>query len=250
VSSGSHAINYSVAIKTTGGAIGMSGVSSTNYAIYGSNAAGILSATSTTFGTIALTGTAITSGQQAINTVASATINGAAGVYLYGLGLGGSITTGALIQDSGTLGGVVVDAIGNVSLSGVTNSGTNGIQITGGDGVAAGTITGGNVTAVGTITNTGGVVGISMAAPENATCTSGCTIANAIGITTANADATKNISYGILGGAFLKASGYVSGNFINYRQKLTNTLAVSVTLNSDYSAIYGTGYNSSSANAW
>ena len=250
VSSGSHAINYSVAIKTSGGAIAMTGISSTNYGIYGSAAAAIVSATSSTLGVITMTGTAITSGQQAINTTASATITGAAGVYLTGLGVGGNITMGALIQNSGATGGVIVDAVGNVSLTGITNSGADGIRITGGDGIAAGTTSGGNVTAVGTITNTGGVVGISMAAPENAACTTGCTVANAIGITTANADATKNISYGILGGALVKASGYVNGNFINYRQKLTNTLAVSVTLNSNYSAAYGTGYNSASANAW
>jgi hypothetical protein len=254
VSSGTHAINYSVAINTTGGAITMNGISSTNYAIYGSAAAGIVSASSATLGVVTMTGSAATSNQYAINTVASATITGKAGVYLSGLGVGGNITMGALIQDSGTGGGVIVNAVGNVSLAGVTNSGVNGIRITGGDGIAAGTTTGGNVTAVGTITNTGGVVGISMAAPENAACTTGCTIANAITITTTNADATKNISYGILGGALLKPSAYsvtyTSGNFINYRQKLTNTLAISVTLTGDYSAVYGTAYNSASANAW
>jgi hypothetical protein len=52
-------------------------------------------------------------------------------------------------------------------LSGVTNSGADGIRITGGDGIAGGTTTGGTVTAVGTLTNTGGVIGISMAQPEN-----------------------------------------------------------------------------------
>ncbi|MBT8612044.1 hypothetical protein G6664_00005, partial [Polynucleobacter paneuropaeus] len=250
VSSASHGINYSVAIKTTGGAITMTGVSSTNYGVYGSAAASIVSATSATLGVITMTGNAIASGQQAISTAASATITGAAGVYLTGLGVGGNITTGALIQNSGTTGGVIVDAVGNVSLAGVTNSGVNGIRITGGEGIAAGTTTGGNVTAVGTITNTGGVVGVSMAAPENAACTSGCTIETALSITTTNADATKNISYGVLGGALLKPSAYVSGNFINYRQKLTNTLAVTVTLTGDYSAVYGTAYNSASANAW
>ncbi|MBT8553179.1 hypothetical protein G6683_05485, partial [Polynucleobacter paneuropaeus] len=250
VSSASHGINYSVAIETTGGAITMTGVSSTNYGVYGSAAASIVSATSATLGVITMTGNAIASGQQAISTAASATITGAAGVYLTGLGVGGNITTGALIQNSGTTGGVIVDAVGNVSLAGVTNSGVNGIRITGGEGIAAGTTTGGNVTAVGTITNTGGVVGVSMAAPENAACTSGCTIETALSITTTNADATKNISYGVLGGALLKPSAYVSGNFINYRQKLTNTLAVTVTLTGDYSAVYGTAYNSASANAW
>ncbi|MBU3606858.1 hypothetical protein IEN92_08875, partial [Polynucleobacter sp. MWH-Creno-3A4] len=250
VSSNSSGVNYSAAIRTTGGAITITGSSTANFGIYASNAAAVMSATNATSGVIALNGHSTAVSGQAINTVASATITGAAGVYLTGLGSSGNITTSALIQNSGATGGVIVDAVGNVSLAGVTNSGADGIRITAGDGIAAGTTTGGNVTAVGTITNTGGVVGISMAAPENAACTTGCTIANAIGITTANADATKNISYGILGGALVKASGYVSGNFINYRQKLTNTLAISVTLNSNYSAAYGTGYNSASANAW
>ncbi|MBT8527482.1 S-layer family protein, partial [Polynucleobacter paneuropaeus] len=250
VSSNSSGVNYSAVIRTTGGAITITGSSTANFGIYASNAAAVMSASNSTYGVITFNGHSTAVSGQAINTVASATITGAAGVYLTGLGSSGNITAGALIQNSGTSGGVIVDAVGNVSLTGVTNSGVDGIRITGGDGIAAGTTTGGNVTAVGTITNTGGVVGISMAAPENAACTTGCTVANAIGITTANADATKNISYGILGGALVKASGYVSGNFINYRQKLTNTLAISVTLNSNYSAAYGTGYNSASANAW
>jgi len=250
VSSNSSGVNYSAVIRTTDGAITITGSSTANFGIYASNAAAVMSATNATYGVITFNGHSTAVSSQAINTVASATITGAAGVYLTGLGSSGNITAGALIQNSGTSGGVIVDAIGNVSLAGVTNYGADGIRITGGDGIAAGTTTGGNVTAVGTITNTGGVVGISMAAPENAACTTGCTIANAIGITTANADATKNISYGILGGALLKASGYVSGNFINYRQRLSNTLAISVTLNSNYSAAYGTGYNSASANAW
>ncbi|MBT8557365.1 hypothetical protein G6712_00005, partial [Polynucleobacter paneuropaeus] len=250
VSSNSSGVNYSAAIKTTGGVITITGSSTANYGIYASSAAGIVTATNTTNGVITFNGYSSAVNSQAIYTAASATITGAAGVYLTGLGVGGNITTGALIQNSGTTGGVIVDAVGNVSLAGVTNSGVNGIRITGGEGIAAGTTTGGNVTAVGTITNTGGVVGVSMAAPENAACTSGCTIETALSITTANADATKNISYGVLGGALLKPSAYVSGNFINYRQKLTNTLAVTVTLTGDYSAVYGTAYNSASANAW
>ncbi|MBT8579321.1 hypothetical protein G6695_08790, partial [Polynucleobacter paneuropaeus] len=250
VSSNSSGVNYSAAIKTTGGVITITGSSTANYGIYASSAAGIVTATNTTNGVITINGYSSAVNSQAIYTAASATITGAAGVYLTGLGSSGNITTGALIQNSGTTGGVIVDAVGNVSLAGVTNSGVNGIRITGGEGIAAGTTTGGNVTAVGTITNTGGVVGVSMAAPENAACTSGCTIETALSITTANADATKNISYGVLGGALLKPSAYVSGNFINYRQKLTNTLAVTVTLTGDYSAVYGTAYNSASANAW
>ncbi|MBU3630716.1 YDG domain-containing protein, partial [Polynucleobacter sp. AP-Melu-500A-A1] len=250
VSSNSSGVNYSAAIKTTGGGITITGSSTANYGIYASSAAGIATATSTMNGAITFNGYSSATSSHAIYTSASATITGATGVYLTGLGSSGNITTGALIQNSGATGGVIVDAVGNVSLTGVTNSGVNGIRITAGDGIAAGTITGGNVTAVGTITNTGGVVGISMAAPENAACTTGCTIANAIGITTANADATKNISYGILGGALVNASAYTGGNFINYRQRLTNTLAISVTLNSNYSAEYGTGYNSASANTW
>ncbi|WP_158525557.1 YDG domain-containing protein, partial [Polynucleobacter paneuropaeus] len=255
VSSGTQGINYNSLVITTGGAISMTGLTSgttaaSSYGIIAGSAAGILTTTSASAGAITLNGWASVSGGYGIYTVASATINSAAGLSLIATGTGGNITTLALITNSGTTGGVIVDAVGNVSLAGVTNSGVNGIRITGGEGIAAGTTTGGNVTAVGTITNTGGVVGVSMAAPENAACTSGCTIETALSITTTNADATKNISYGVLGGALLKPSAYVSGNFINYRQKLTNTLAVTVTLTGDYSAVYGTAYNSASANAW
>lgn len=89
-----------------------------------------------------------------------------------------------------------------------------------------------------------------MASPESGCANNTSCIANAIGITTSNADATKNISYGIKGGAFTNAASYVAGtNFINYRQRLTG-ITISVSLNSNYSAVYGQAYNSSAANAW
>ncbi|NBV00387.1 MAG: hypothetical protein EBS31_02835, partial [Burkholderiaceae bacterium] len=248
VSSGAAGVSYSAPMASAAGNIAITGITTTGSAISGTSA-GILSATSTTLGTITLTATNTTANGVGISSASSATITGAAGVYLYTQGTGVSISVGALVRNSGTAGGVVVNATGNVSLAGVTNSGAAGIRITGGQGIAGGTTTGGTVTAVGTLSNTGGVIGISMAAPENASCTSGCTVANAIGITTANADVMRNISYGVAGGAMVNAVNYVAGtNFINYRQRLTNT--INVTLNADYSAVYGTGFNSSAASTW
>ena len=249
-------INYSAAINNTAGSIYLTGTSigaaATSYGIYGSLAAGIISATDTSNGYVSLRGvsTLANLASDGIRTVTGATITGAAGVNLFADGFSGSITTGALVRNSGTTSGVVVNAYGNVSTTGLTNSGVDGIRIISGRGIAAGTTTGGTILALGTLSNTGGVIAVSMAKPENTACTTGCTIANAIGITTANANATTNIAYGITGGMPVQPGAYTSGNFINYRQKITSTVAITVTLDSNYSAVYGTAYNSNAANDW
>ena len=250
VSTTASGVTYSAALNTSSGAITITGTSvgtaASSYGIYASAAAGVVSASSVTAGVVTMSGSSAGSTSLAISAAASATITGASGVYLTGRGVGGGITTAALIKNSGTLGGLTVDAAGSVSLAGANNAGVTGMRIIAGNGIAAGTITGGDITSLGTLTNTGGVIAISMAKPE----ASPYAIAGALGINTTNADATTNISYGIAGGMPVQPGNYVSGNYINYRQKITSTLAISVTINSDYTAVYGTAYNSNAANDW
>jgi mucin-19 len=267
VSSSAAGVDYAAAINSSAGSIYIAGTSigaaSTSYGIHGSAAAGVISALNTSNGYVSLSGIATVGGTttsgvwsstttDGIRTVAGATITGGAGVNLFADGYAGNITTGALIRNSGTTSGVTVNAYGNVSLAGATNSGVDGMRIIAGRGIPAGVATNsGNVTAVGTLTNTGGVIGVSMAAPG---ATTGDAIATALGITSANADATKNITYGVIGGAPEKAVGYsstyTSGNFISYRQRVAGTVSITVSLSSNYSAVYGTAFDSDAANAW
>ncbi|WP_216246992.1 YDG domain-containing protein, partial [Polynucleobacter sp. AP-Capit-er-40B-B4] len=253
ISTTASGVTYSSALNTTGGGITITGVSvgaaATSNGINASSATAIINAGSTTDGVVQMygTSTASTGTVDAIKTVASATISGNAGVYIFGMNASGNITLAALVKNAGTNRGVTVNSTGNVNIAGVTNSGVDGTIIVAGRGQAAGVITGGDITAVGTLTNTGGVIAISMAKPGSAT---GDVIATALGITSANANATTNIAYGIAGGTPVQPGGYAGGNYINYRQKITSTLAISVTLNSNYSAVYGTAYNSNAANDW
>jgi mucin-19 len=258
VSSSAAGVNYAAAINSSAGSISINGTSvgaaSTSYGIHGSNAAGIVSAANTTNGFVSYTGisTLANLASDGIRIVASATITGGAGVNLYADGFSGNIITAALITNSGTSGGVTVNAYGNVSTAGITNSGANGIRIISGRGIAAGTTTGGTITAVGTLTNNAGVIGISMAAPGSAT---GDTISTALKISsTASAgftiaDAKTNIAYGITGGIPVEPGNYTGGNFINYRQRIAG-ISIAVTLNNNYSAVYGTAFNSNAANDW
>ena len=172
ISSSAAGVTYSAAINSASRGITIAGTSvgaaSTSYGIHGSAAAGVVSASNTTNGFVSYTGTSTLANlaSDGIRTVAGATITGGAGVNLFADGFSGNIITGALIRNSGTISGVTVNAYGNVSLAGATNYGVDGMRIIAGRGIAAGTTTGGNVTAVGTLTNTGGVIGVSMAAPS------------------------------------------------------------------------------------
>ena len=246
ISNTASGVTYSAAINSSEGGIAFNGTSvgtaTTSYGIYASAAAGVVTAA----GLVEMygTSTASTGTVDAIKTVA--TITGNAGVMIFGMNTSGNITLGALVKNAGTTRGVTVSGTGNVSLAGAWNSGVNGIIIVAGSGEQAGVITGGDITAVGTLTNTGGVISISMAKPD----ATSYAIAGALGITTANANATTNIAYGIAGGTPVQPGSYTGGNFINYRQKITSTLAISVTLNNNYSAVYGTAYNSNAANDW
>jgi hypothetical protein len=170
ISSSAAGVTYSAAITSASRGITIAGTSvggaSTSYGIHGSSAGGVVSAANTTNGLISYTGTSTLANlaSDGIRTVAGATITGGAGVNLFADGFSGNIITGALIRNSGTASGVTVNAYGNVSTAGITNSGANGIRIISGRGIAAGTTTGGTITAVGTLTNTAGVIGVSMAA--------------------------------------------------------------------------------------
>ncbi|MBT8556386.1 filamentous hemagglutinin N-terminal domain-containing protein [Polynucleobacter paneuropaeus] len=155
---------------------------------------------------------------------------------------------GAIIANGSTGSGISIHANGDVSLGALTNSGSSGINVMSGESVPAGLTTGGTITSLGLVTNTAGVVGLSMAAPENNACQTGCNIEQAIGITSSNASIATNIQYGVAGGVLSHPTGYTGGNFINYRK--TASVGYAVSLGNNYSAVYGTAYNSTTANAW
>ncbi|MBT8526824.1 filamentous hemagglutinin N-terminal domain-containing protein [Polynucleobacter paneuropaeus] len=153
--------------------------------------------------------------------------------------------------------GITISSYSDVYMGSLTNSGSGGIRVTAGRDIAAGTTTGGTINGpIGTITNTGGVVGFSMASAPTGNCNTlaACPLASAVSITsngvsgTAIASIANNISYGKAGGDFSHPAGYTGGNFINYRQ--IASVGYSVTFANNYSAVYGTAYNSSTANAW
>ncbi|QWD21936.1 filamentous hemagglutinin N-terminal domain-containing protein [Polynucleobacter paneuropaeus] len=143
-----------------------------------------------------------------------------------------------------------ITSAGDVSLGNLVNQGQGGIRIAAGNQISTGITSGGTITQLGTVNNSGGVVGLSMAAPETSNCASSaaCPIESRLGITASNADVSKNISYGVAGGSFTTPGAYTTGNYIDYRQSPSVTYNVS--LGSNYTAIYGTSYISSSANTW
>ncbi|QWD40562.1 filamentous hemagglutinin N-terminal domain-containing protein [Polynucleobacter paneuropaeus] len=157
------------------------------------------------------------------------------------------VTLGNL-NATGSMGnGITVSSKGNITVGSITNTGSAGIKIMAGSGMAAGDISsGGSITSLGPINNSGGAVALSTAAPSVNAGSAG-TIEAAIGISPSTASIATNISYGIAGGTLVHPGAYL-GNYIDYRQ--TASVAYSVTLASNYSAVYGTAYNSSSANAW
>ncbi len=209
----------------------------------GSYAMYIATAIESTAGSVSLRGTSTTN--FGINTTNTGTITGFSGVSLYGLGAGGNITTAALVRNTGTTGGIIINAIGNANIGAVTNSGADGIRIAGGNGIAAGTITGGTITGLGTVTNTGGVVALSMASPRSA---NSYDIEGMIGITSSNAS-TDNIRYSVQGGNFTTPTTYTSGNYIDCRAG-TTVYTITVSLGGNYSAAYGMAYTDSAALSW
>ncbi|MBU3594824.1 filamentous hemagglutinin N-terminal domain-containing protein [Polynucleobacter sp. 86C-FISCH] len=196
-----------------------------------------------TAGSVTLTGTSTAA--YGIYTTSTGTITGVTGVALYGRGTSGNIYTAALVRNTGSTGGIIINATGNANIGAVTNSGADGIRITGGNGVAAGTTTGGTIIALGTVTNTGGVVALSMAAPRTA---NSYDVEGAVGITSSNAS-TSNVRYSVQGGTFTTPTTYTSGNYIDYRSG-TTSYTITVSLGANYSAAYGTAYTDSSALTW
>ena len=131
--------------------------------------------------------------------------------------------------------GVVMAVTKDVNFDSLTNSGSNGIRITAGNGLLAGNGTGWTIGRIGSITNTGGVIGLSMATPST-----GYGVEALLGITESNASTAQNISYNKASGNFSTpngySTGYTNGNFINYRQAFSASYNVAV--NKSYSAVY------------
>ena len=219
------------------GNISIAGTSNSSYGIYSN------SVIQSTAGSVSITGTSTSSYATYLDT--SGTVTGVTGVNIYGRGASGSVTTVGLIRNTGSTGGIIINAATDANIGAVTNSGVDGIRITGGNGVAAGTTTGGTITALGTVTNTSGVVALSMASPRSA---NSYDIEGKIGITSSNAS-TANVRYNVQGGNFTTPTTYTSGNYIDYRAG-TTVYTITVSLAGNYSAAYGTAYTDSSALDW
>jgi hypothetical protein len=219
------------------GDISIAGTSNGGYGIYSN------SVIQSTAASVTINGASSTSYATYLNT--SGTVSGETGVAIYGRGTSGSVTTVGLIRNTGTTGGIIINATTDASIGAVTNSGADGIRITGGNGVAAGTTTGGTITSLGTVTNTGGVVALSMASPRTA---NSYDVESKVGINASNAS-TSNIRYNVQGGNFTTPTTYTGGNYIDYRAS-TTTYTITVSLGGNYSAAYGTSYTDSSALSW
>ncbi|MBU3599119.1 filamentous hemagglutinin N-terminal domain-containing protein [Polynucleobacter sp. 30F-ANTBAC] len=205
-------------------------------------------------GPVTLTGIGGTA--NAINLTATSSISSTAGVSIIGTssqpyatadtaGAYGAVSALGAISNTG-VGGVLVQSTANTATGAITDSGVGGISITGGYGIAAGTVTGGTITAVGTLTNTGsGVISLSMAQPTSST---GGAIETAIGITTANATVSSNVSYGNVGGVMGSVDA-ATVNTVNYRSIGGGNASINLAVD-NYTQVYGTAYNSSIANAW
>ncbi|WP_159077409.1 YDG domain-containing protein [Polynucleobacter rarus] len=223
---GDVAMNNTSGIFTSGGSINLTGTSSTGVSIQ--NGASIS----------AVSGVTIT------GTSTSGTSSGAYGqINMNANGVTGLQNT---VTNTGS-GDITITSTGNINSSSLLNdSGTGGINITGGRSIAAGTITGGTITAIGTLVNTGGgVISLSMAQPTSVT---GGAIETAAGVTSANASVASNVAYSQVGGV-MGAINSTTLNNVNYRVGVISP-TISVALTGNYSAVYGTAYNSTSANTW
>jgi len=167
------------------------GTSSSAGAVVFSNAVGA---------TNAVAGLTVTAGN-----VTSLAITSSSGMTMNSADTANGITLSGLIKNTGGTGtGIVVEAVGNVLLTGVTNSGSLGIKVTGGKGIAAGTTAGGNIKDLGTVTNTAGNIAISMATPTSGTVSAGQpgSPEYQIGLTTTNAALGTNVTYNQAGGSY------------------------------------------------
>ncbi|WP_216240090.1 YDG domain-containing protein [Polynucleobacter sp. JS-Polo-80-F4] len=207
------------------------------------SSAGLLTLTGTA------TGTSTTVANNGVYMTSSATLTSAGGIAIASTGTTGGanavVNLNGAVTNTGTTGtGITISSTADTSTAAITNSGANGVRITGGYGIAAGTTTGGNILALGTITNTGGVVALSMAQPG----ASPYTIEGKVGITSSNVS-MANIRYSNVGGTFTNPTAYSTGNFIDYRAGVAS-YTITVSLGANYSQAYGTAYNSSTATTW
>ena len=181
-------------------------------------------------------------------------IKSSAGITINSAGTANGISLSRLIKNTGAAGtGIVVQAVGNVLLAGVTNSGSLGIKVTGGYGIAVGTTSGGTILDLGTVTNTGGDIAISMGSPTTGNAPAGSVGSPEyeIGLTTSNAYLATNVTYNQVGGSYVKPTNFISGSgygYVNYRQN--SAIAISVALLNDYSQTYGVAYDSTTALNW
>lgn len=249
------AAGTSAGIKFTGAVSAAAGVNIVNNSQSGVGAAaGIYStaAISSSAGDVAITSTTTTG--SAVETTSAGTISAATGINIVGasteasalVNTYGLVTTLGAMTNTGT-GGVNVQSTGDTKTGSITDSGTGGISITGGYGIAAGTLTGGTITAVGTLSDTGGgVISLSMAQP---TATPGGTgsIEAAAGVTTTNASVSTNVAYSLRGGVMSTANSTV--NNVNYRSSLA-PIAISVALQRSYVTDYGVAYTDAAPQSW
>ena len=207
------------------------------------SSAGLLTLTGTA------TGTSTTVANNGVYMTSSASLTSAGGIAIASTGTTGGanavVNLNGAITNTGTTGtGITISSTADTSTAAITNSGANGVRITGGYGIAAGTTTGGNILALGIITNTGGVVALSMAQPG----ASPYTIEGKVGITSSNVS-MANIRYSNVGGTFTNPTAYSTGNYIDYRAGAA-AYTITVSLGANYSQAYGTAYNSSTATTW
>ncbi|MBT8574590.1 filamentous hemagglutinin N-terminal domain-containing protein [Polynucleobacter paneuropaeus] len=234
---GGNAISISAAINSSGGIVNLSAPSgsiSISNPISAASSVSILGAFYSANNT----------GNTAVYDTSSIT---ASNISVTGNGDPAYVTLGNLSANGSIGAGISVYSKGNVTIGNLTNTGGAGIRIAAGSSSAAGDSSNGAIMSLGALNNSGGVVGLSTSAPGANAGQSG-SIEYVVGITTANADVSRNIQYGKSGGVFTTAGAYTSGNFINYR--IGTTATYNVTLGSNYSTSYGNSYMSSTANTW
>ncbi|MBU3582224.1 filamentous hemagglutinin N-terminal domain-containing protein [Polynucleobacter sp. AP-Capit-er-40B-B4] len=192
-----------------------------------------------------------------INLTSTSTITSAGGISIIGSGssstggTAGAVSVLGAISNTGA-NGVVISSTGNTATGNVSDSGSGGMSITGGLGVAAGTVTNGSITALGTLVNTGGgVIALSTSQPQSIAgtpSTSSDFVAATVGIDSSNASTTSNVSYGNIGGV-MGSVDVATVNTVNYRNILSGGGPITITVGV-YQQKYGTAYNGATATNW
>lgn len=159
-----------------------------------------------------------------------------------------------IINNGGGSTGVVIDSAANLIVKGITNNGSGGIRLTGGSGEAAGSISAGTIRYInGTLSSSAGGIILSMAQPDGLNGNPGAIESN-LGLTSSNAAIGVNVQYNLPGGTLTTGPGYVAnGVNINYRYIGSATppnITATLSATGNYSANYGTGYDSTTALNW